>query len=533
MHQLYKEYAEWYVTKGEGSKKAWCVYHTKPLHVIELSRRGRSSDYWLDLMRIRIVGLKGAISRKIVKEQWGNVVVLQLHHCNDLKQLNLHGLYFLRHLELIQLKNLVTLVFSENTSTTVDEDDDDMEYDTLYKLKFVFLEGLDSMKHLPDCQSCPSLQTIIIRKCLNLTEHPRIEGCLELRSLRLSGLHSRQGKLPTLTALSSLRVLVLSCISCNDIEGGALDLGGLRQLNSLYLQCLPVRSLPGLGQLTRLTWLDLCGCSLLEEIPELNPKSALGVHYYYARRKGRIFGNSCSGLCVEYGGHMMADMDVRKAIWEEFCLIREEDDPEFSPETDNNFFDEATGTLTYYKYVPDGSYYRVGTIYSVKILGGDTYIIEEVLGDVIGEEAWEEEDDEYEGEEDEGEEEDHEYEGEEEDDEQEDEEEIKGDEELKEEEENDDEEPEEEEEKDKKDKSSAMKQLLDDWRANRAIISSKIYTIKDCQGERYIEEVVDVLQWGGSLHDLELLIGFWSECFHRDSVHALELKAFLLFLKPI
>ena len=142
MHDLYKAYAEWYVTRGDGSKYPWCVYEGPPTNVSqthstqrnELISRGKlstqnssssnvlsiqnkkirrspPSNCWGDLMRIRIFGWKGSLSTTKILE-WRNVVVLQLYFCSDVKELNLFGLCCLRHLELIGLENLVMLTFS-------------------------------------------------------------------------------------------------------------------------------------------------------------------------------------------------------------------------------------------------------------------------------------------------------------------------------------------------------------------------------------------------------------------------------------
>ena len=107
MHGLYKAYAEWYVTRGDGSKYPWCVYEGPPTNVSQTHstqrnefisrgklltkyssssnvssiqnkkiRRSPPSSCWKDLMRIQIFGWKGSLSTTKILE-WRNVVVLQ------------------------------------------------------------------------------------------------------------------------------------------------------------------------------------------------------------------------------------------------------------------------------------------------------------------------------------------------------------------------------------------------------------------------------------------------------------------------
>ena len=243
MHQLYKEFAVWFVTKGSLSKNEWCVRETAPPY---------------ERIRLRIVGLKGGIPRSRVRREWGALVLLQLHSCVHVRELDLNGLDRLRHLELIELKYLERLTLSpENDS-----------------LRFVWLSGLDSLKQLPDFRSsCIFLQAIAITRCLNLTAPLRVEGCSELKTL-CTDLHLSPLVHGLTSPLRSLRRLELS----NFCGGGSdvLNLGGLElcsQLKHLTLANLPAKRVLGLGQVSSLRSVKFSMCPSLEEAPEVCPQA--------------------------------------------------------------------------------------------------------------------------------------------------------------------------------------------------------------------------------------------------------------------
>ncbi|KAG0576751.1 hypothetical protein KC19_5G105100 [Ceratodon purpureus] len=154
MHQLYKEFAVWFVTKGVSSKNEWCVRECAPPNH--------------ERTRIRIVKLEGRIPRSRVQREWESLILLQLQFCTHVRELNLDGLDRLRHLELVDLKNLETLTLPSESDS----------------LRFVVFSGLESLKRLPDFGSfCAFLRVISIRNCSNLKEPLRIEGCSKLGTL--------------------------------------------------------------------------------------------------------------------------------------------------------------------------------------------------------------------------------------------------------------------------------------------------------------------------------------------------------------
>ncbi|KAG0568842.1 hypothetical protein KC19_6G048600 [Ceratodon purpureus] len=245
MHQLYKEFAVWLVTKGSLSKNEWCVRETAPPY---------------ERTRLRIVHLKGGIPRSRVQREWGALVLLQLHSCSHVRELNLDGLDRLRHLELIELKNLEQLLLSRENDS----------------LRFVWLSGLDSLKQLPDFRSsCIFLQAIVVTRCFNLTAPLRVEGCSELKTV-CTDLH-----LPPLldgfsTPLRSLRRLELSNFGNGRGDGDVLNLEGLElcsQLKHLTLANLPVKRILGLARVTSLGSVKLSLCPALEEAPEVCSKT--------------------------------------------------------------------------------------------------------------------------------------------------------------------------------------------------------------------------------------------------------------------
>jgi Leucine-rich repeat (LRR) protein len=211
MHDLYKAYAEWYVTGGDGSKYVWCVYEGPPTNVFKGKlltqkrsssnvssiqnkkiRRSPPSTCWEDLMRICIFGWKGSLSRTKILE-WRNVEVLQLYFSFDVKELNLSGLFSLRHLELIGLENLVMLTFSNavvedgswpkpRRTTSTEE----LGHPT--SLISLSLSQCSSLTSLPkEIENMFSLTTLDVSQCVSLTTLPR--GLFTRRSGKLTTLN--------------------------------------------------------------------------------------------------------------------------------------------------------------------------------------------------------------------------------------------------------------------------------------------------------------------------------------------------------
>ncbi|KAG0606854.1 hypothetical protein M758_9G173400 [Ceratodon purpureus] len=246
MHQLYKEFAVWFVTKGVSSKNEWCVRECAPPY--------------FEWTRIRIVKLKGCIPRTRVQWEWKSLILLQLQSCTHVKELNLNGLDRLRHLELVELENLETLTLPSESDS----------------LRFVVFSGLESLKHLPDFGSfCAFLRVISIRNCSSLKEPLRIEGCSELGTLETDVRLCPQISMSLATSLSSLRYLWI----LNDYggrggwEGDELnleDLGLCSQLQAITLANLPVKRVLGLAQVARSIPVGILfsECPYLAEVPD-------------------------------------------------------------------------------------------------------------------------------------------------------------------------------------------------------------------------------------------------------------------------
>lgn len=244
MHQLYQEFAVWFVTKGNLSKNEWCVRESAPPY---------------ERTRLRIVGLIGGIPRSRVQREWGALVLLQVHSLTHVRELNLEGLDRLRHLELIELKNLETLTLSRENDS----------------LRFVRFSGLDSLKTLPDFRSsCIFLQAVVITRCLNLNRPLRMEGCSELKTLCIDLRLCPHINIDIATSLRSLRRLCLTNLGGG--EGDVLNLEGLglcSQLNHLTLANLPAKRIVGLAQVTSLRSVSFHHCTCLEHAPEINART--------------------------------------------------------------------------------------------------------------------------------------------------------------------------------------------------------------------------------------------------------------------
>ena len=219
MHDLYRAYAEWYVTRGDGIKDVWCVYEGPPANVSQMHstqrnefisrgklltknnsssnvssiqnkkiRRSPPSNCWEDLMRIQLFGWKGSLSLAKILE-WRNVVVLQLYFCCDVEELHLRGLCCLRHLELIGLENLTDLALSNavfedgswhkpiegQSLTTLPEGITSVAKICLSECTRVTkqLENLEILMSLPeDIKTLISSTTTKVSQCLGLTNLP-------------------------------------------------------------------------------------------------------------------------------------------------------------------------------------------------------------------------------------------------------------------------------------------------------------------------------------------------------------------------
>ena len=269
-HDLYKEYAEWYVSMNADRKQRWCVYqqHAGKLPD-ELASSCASGGCWKDLRRISIEGNLKRFPLNRVQE-WRNIVVLQLYFCGEITKLDLHGFSCLCHLELGGLTKLETLIFSE----------DDDEDDCLFDLQFVYLKELNALKHLPSFIPCSSLRMFIMRDCPELTEPlTSLESCSDLETFEMDW-HPRRSCAPNLSSMTSLNHLsivntqgLLAVSPINELEG----LGNLTNLRFLNLSGLPIVRLPGLDCLSNLRLISLEHCGRLTELPDLSSLAQVEV----------------------------------------------------------------------------------------------------------------------------------------------------------------------------------------------------------------------------------------------------------------
>lgn len=287
-HDLYKEFAEWYVTDGEGSSctELGCVYHTIPTNSLPYVLK-KTSPSTSQLQRIWLENLRCVTFPSQKVQEWCNVVVLHIHGCSNLKVLHLHGLSCLRHLELGWLENLETFYFTE-TETSLG---------TPESLQYVVLDELLSLRQLPNFGLCTLLKSFEMLECLgfNLTEPPSFTDCSQLEVLHLEWNWQWQTeayKLNTLTSLTSLYILGSTLDEgynfdvkekCKQAESEFepecdVKLDGLHAcvlLQNLSLFHLPITSLPGLENLTKLRVLSIEDCGFLEDIPDVSALAQL------------------------------------------------------------------------------------------------------------------------------------------------------------------------------------------------------------------------------------------------------------------
>ncbi|KAG0605267.1 hypothetical protein M758_9G044500 [Ceratodon purpureus] len=199
---LYKEFAEWYATEHgmKGLKKnSWGVCQSSG------AAQNRHSSL-SDLVRLRVFDLSRASARLVASktmQELHNLEVLHLHSCPNLTDLDLQGLDSLRHLELIDLKKLVTVSLSGSSGA----DEDLGIYESL---RSVQLKGLYSLTHGPDLRSCRSLHCLRVGQCPKWTNLEQISECRDFTDLQLEDLVPQQwASIPIVESLPSLQYFYL------------------------------------------------------------------------------------------------------------------------------------------------------------------------------------------------------------------------------------------------------------------------------------------------------------------------------------
>lgn len=286
---LYREFVEWYAAEEGTLENVWCAYQsgrTNPFAPKRL-KRPIPSKCWETMVRLRMFDL--TYTKLVPSEKFQevcNLVLLQIHSCNNLTTLDLHGLNCLRHLELVELPNLVTVKFTKDSHTPSKDVG-------IYKsLLCVVLKRMDSLTCMPDFRLCTSLQWFFICWCFKWTSFEEIETCSKLKMLWLQGLLPHHlSNLPNFRSLSSLENLWIATGQQQD-EVEVLNLDSLKfckHLDMLGVICPGVKSLPGLAQLTHLRRLYLYTVGL-NEIPSLSCTCLLGEKWQECR-EGRWSSN--------------------------------------------------------------------------------------------------------------------------------------------------------------------------------------------------------------------------------------------------
>ncbi len=212
---LYYEFAKWHATEHgmKGLRKnSWGVSQSSG------ATQNRHSSL-SDLVRLRVFDLSRASARLVASktmQELHNLEVLHLHSCPNLTELNLQGLDSLRHLELIELKKLVTVSWSGSSVT----DEDLGIYESLQSL---ILKDLDSLTHGPDLRSCRSLHWLRVYNCPKWTNLEQINECAYVKDLVLGRLDPHQwARIPMVESLPLLQFLHLDTRGYVDV-GDAID----------------------------------------------------------------------------------------------------------------------------------------------------------------------------------------------------------------------------------------------------------------------------------------------------------------------
>ncbi|KAG0614204.1 hypothetical protein M758_6G158700 [Ceratodon purpureus] len=209
---LYEEFAEWYATEHgmKGLKKnSWGVCLSSG------AAQNRHSSL-SDLVRLRVFDLSPASGRLVASktmQELHNLEVLHLHMCPSLTELNLQGLDSLRHLELYELKKLVTVTLSGSSGP----EEDQGIYESLQSVR---LEQLHSLTHGPDLRSCRFLHWLSVSNCPKWTNLEQISECRDLKDVELVRLVPQQwSSIPIFESLPSLQYLRLSAKGVVDLKG--------------------------------------------------------------------------------------------------------------------------------------------------------------------------------------------------------------------------------------------------------------------------------------------------------------------------
>ncbi|XVF71247.1 hypothetical protein PTKIN_Ptkin12aG0021200 [Pterospermum kingtungense] len=194
--------------------------------------------------------------------------VLYLPNCDDLKYLpnelrllEWHGYPFKSLPSSFQMDNLVALHLPYSRIEQLLKGNR-----PLYKLKWVNLEGSQSLITTPDFTMSPNLESLTLEGSTRIRDvHPSIGFLRRLKLLNLRGCKSITS-LPTKIEMESLETLILS--GCSSLETFPEIDGGMKCLLELCLDGTRIKELPySIGHLSNLVLLSLKGCCNLVTLP--------------------------------------------------------------------------------------------------------------------------------------------------------------------------------------------------------------------------------------------------------------------------
>ncbi|KAG0606188.1 hypothetical protein M758_9G120900 [Ceratodon purpureus] len=270
IHDLYKEYAIWYLEQADDEERlgVWCVGKLEePNDSLPRELRGLPNGRcWRYLKRIRLQYVSCVDFPECKVQEWCKIEVLQIVGCDCLTTMNLEALSCLRNLELKDLWNLKTLTFtgygSSSTSSFSQGTHVGSRLYSLPPLQFVIIDGLPSLECLPCFSPFNTLKCLKVGFCEGLTQPPSVQHCSSLKRMVLVW-YPRQESFPRLDiGLASLLELTIICCDTLSNQGRPLKLEDLSlssSLGSLGLRNIPAEDRTALQNVVSVEYFVLDG----------------------------------------------------------------------------------------------------------------------------------------------------------------------------------------------------------------------------------------------------------------------------------
>jgi hypothetical protein len=281
MHDLYKEYAAWYVNEAR-DPHIRCLFEQFVTSFPTLFQNKLPGEAWSTVIRVCLPNSRLGRVPRVHTQKLTNLVVLQLYRSLTLSAIDVRELCCLRHLEVSYCTCLQTLCgFEVGDLETPDE-----AYRTVTKecclpdLQFLILYCNLKLKCIPNLSLNSSLQQVIAPGCPDLQE---VSWFLSLSNVTtLICCCSFPVQAPQLGLSLELEGLtvggpgVFDCFCSPHLQtvmtnsSWAVDLGNIGRFTNLQilaLTSLPLAGLQGLESLTRLTTLSLRNCLQLASLP--------------------------------------------------------------------------------------------------------------------------------------------------------------------------------------------------------------------------------------------------------------------------